>query len=341
MRVVSGMRPTGRLHLGNLHGALTKWVELQTTAECFFFVADWHALTTNYADPSNIQSDQREMVVDWLSAGLDPKRCTIFVQSQVPAHAELFLLLGMLTPNPWLERVPSFKEQQQELQDRELNTYGFLGYPLLQTADIILYRATHVPVGQDQLAHLELTREVARRFNHLYGPLFPEPEPLLTKVPKVWGTDGRKMSKSYNNSIWMGEAESSTRQKIMGATTDPARKRRQDPGEPTKCGIYYLHQLYSSAERIQEVEAGCRSAGIGCVDCKKWLLEKLLPAQAELESRRADVLREPDVIDDVLAEGSARAREVADATMEEARRAMKLTGPVPSSPESPLVKELE
>jgi tryptophanyl-tRNA synthetase len=198
-----------------------------------------------------------------------------------------------------------------------------------------------VPVGQDQLAHLELSREVARRFNHLYGPLFPEPEPLLTKVPKVWGTDGRKMSKSYNNSIWMGEPESSTRLKIMGATTDPARKRRQDPGEPTKCGIYYLHQLYSSADRIREVETGCRSAGIGCVDCKKWLLEKLLPAQAELESRRADVLREPDVIDDVLAEGSARARELAGATMEGARRAMKLTGPVPGSPESPLVKELE
>ncbi len=335
------MRPTGRLHLGNLHGALVNWVALQDKAECFFFVADWHALTTNYTDTSSLLADGREMVVDWLAAGLDPGRCTFFVQSRVPAHAELFLLLGMLTPNPWLERVPSFKEQQQELQDRELNTYGFLGYPLLQTADIILYRATHVPVGQDQLAHLELSREIARRFNHFYGPVFPEPAPLLTKVPKVWGTDGRKMSKSYNNSIWMGEAESSTRTKIMGATTDPARKRRQDPGEPTKCGIYYLHQLYSSEGRIQEVEAGCRSAGIGCVDCKKWLLEKLLPAQAELEARRVDVLREPDMIDEVLEKGSARARDVAEATLDEARRAMKLVGPQAGSPASPVDRKLE
>jgi tryptophanyl-tRNA synthetase len=326
------MRPTGRLHLGNLHGALTNWVRLQNEAECFFFVADWHALTTAYADPSGVQSATREMVVDWLAGGVDPKRCTLFIQSRVPEHAELYLLLGMLTPNPWLERVPSFKEQQQELQDRDLNTYGFLGYPLLQTADVILYRATHVPVGQDQLAHLELSREVARRFNHFYGNVFPEPAPLLTKVPKVWGTDGRKMSKSYNNSIWMGESESSTRQKIMAATTDPARKRRQDPGEPTNCGIYYLHQLYSTPERVAEVETGCRTAGIGCVDCKKWLLEKLLPAQAELEARRADVLRAPDVIDDLLEAGSVRAREVAGATMTEVRKAMKLTGASPTSP---------
>lgn len=328
-RVVSGMRPTGRLHLGNLHGALVNWVKLQADARyrSFFFVADWHALTTGYPDPSGVRQNEFEMVVDWLAAGLDPDKCVIFAQSRVPATAELFLLLGMITPNPWLERVPTFKEQQQEMADRELNTYGFLGYPLLQTADILLYKGTHVPVGHDQLAHLELSREVVRRFNHLYGAVFPEPAPLLTEVPRVWGTDGRKMSKSYDNSILMGEPESSTRSKIMAATTDPARKRRSDPGEPSNCGIYYLHKLYSPPERLAEVEAGCRSAGIGCVDCKKLLLERLLPAQAQLEANRADVLRRPEVVDEVLAAGSQKTAELAAVTMAEVNRAMKLREP--------------
>ncbi len=325
--IVSGMRPTGRLHLGNLHGALTNMVALQQDPQnrCFYFSADWHALTTGYLDPSSVRVDEREMIIDWLAAGLDPTRATLFVQSKVKAHAELLLLLGMVVPLPWLERVPTFKEQQAEMADRELNTYGFLGYPLLQTADVIIYKATHVPVGQDQLPHLELSREVVRRFNHHYGPLFPEPEPILTPVPKVWGTDGRKMSKSYGNSITIGEDEESTRKKIMTAVTDPARVHRSDPGEPTKCGIYLLHRLYSTAERVKEVEVGCRSAGIGCVECKRWLLEKLLPSQAELRERRLEVAAHPEVVDDILQTGNRQANEVAERTMTDVRAAMHLT----------------
>jgi len=320
------MRPTGRLHLGNLHGALTRWVELQGEYDCFFFSADWHALTTGYHATAPIRSDEREMIADWLAAGLDPERSTIFVQSAILEHAELYLLLGMVTPTPWLERVPTYKEQQQELVDRDLTTYGFLGYPLLQTADIAAYRATFVPVGQDQLAHLELSREIVRRFNHLYGAdVLVEPQPLLSEVPKVWGTDGRKMSKSYGNTILIGEAEDSTRKKIMGATTDPARVRRQDKGNPENCGIYYLHKLYSKPERVQEVEVGCRSAGIGCVDCKKWLLEGLLPEQAKIAAARAEVTKNPERIDAAVARGNARAREVAGATLEAVRKAMHLS----------------
>jgi tryptophanyl-tRNA synthetase len=325
--IVSGMRPTGRLHLGNLHGALVNMIALQQDPQnrCFYFSADWHALTTGYADPKSIRQDEREMLLDWLACGLDPARATIFVQSRVKAHAELLLLLGMVVPLPWLERVPTFKEQQAEMVDRELNTYGFLGYPLLQTADIIIYKATHVPVGHDQLPHLELSREVARRFNHHYGPVFLEPEPLLTAVPKVWGTDGRKMSKSYGNSIIVGEDEESTRKKIMTAVTDPARVHRSDPGEPTKCGIYYLHRLYSTAERVADVETGCRSAGIGCVECKRWLLEKLLPAQAVIREKRAEVAAHPEVIDELLESGNRKASEAAEATMTEVRAAMHLS----------------
>ncbi|MHB8419104.1 MAG: tryptophan--tRNA ligase [Myxococcales bacterium] len=327
-RVVSGMRPTGRLHLGNLHGALTRWIELQDEYESFFFSADWHALTTGYQSTEAIRQDERDMFADWLAAGLDPARCTLFVQSAVLEHAELYLLLGMVTPTPWLERVPTYKEQQQELRDRDLTTYGFLGYPLLQTADIAAYRAAFVPVGQDQLAHLELSREIVRRFNHLFpegGGVLVEPQPLLAEVPKVWGTDGRKMSKSYGNTILLGEEEEPTRKKIMGATTDPARVRRQDKGNPENCGIFYLHKLYSTPARVQEVDAGCRSAGIGCVDCKKWLLEGLLPAQAKLRESRLRVLQEPERIDAAVTAGTARAREVAGETLEAVRRAMHLS----------------
>ncbi len=325
-RVVSGMRPTGRLHLGNLHGALTRWIELQDQYECFFFSADWHALTTGYHATEPIRRDEREMIVDWMAAGLDPARCTIFIQSAIPEHAELYLLLGMVTPTPWLERVPTYKEQQQELQDRDLSTYGFLGYPLLQTADIAAYRASLVPVGQDQLAHLELSRESVRRFNHLYGAeVLVEPQPLLSEVPKVWGVDGRKMSKSYGNTILIGEDEASTRKKVMGATTDPARVRRQDKGNPENCGIFYLHKLYSTKERVQEVDAGCRSAGIGCVDCKKWLLEGLLPAQAKLAENRAEIVKNPERIDAAVTAGNARARAVAGETLEVVRKAMNLS----------------
>jgi tryptophanyl-tRNA synthetase len=325
-RVVSGMRPTGKLHLGNLHGALTNWVVLQgrPDLECFFFSADWHALTTGYEQTAAIRSDEKDMIVNWLAAGLDPEKSTIFIQSAVPEHAELYLLLGMITPNPWLERVPTYKEQQQELQDRDLNTYGFLGYPLLQTADVAAYRATFIPVGQDQVAHLELSREIVRRFNNFFGEVLVEPQPLLTQVPKVWGTDGRKMSKSYNNTILIGEEEESTRKKIMAATTDPARVRRADKGNPENCGIYYLHKLYSKPERVAEVDAGCRSAGIGCVDCKKWLLESLLPAQAQLRERREAVLADPTRVDDAIAAGNARAKQAAGETLDLVRSAMKL-----------------
>lgn len=325
-RVVSGMRPTGRLHLGHIHGALSRWIELASdpSYECFFFSADWHALTTGYEATADIRRFERDMVVDWLAAGLDPARCMIFVQSAVLEHAELYLLLGMVTPTPWLERVPTYKEQQQELRDRDLTTYGFLGYPLLQTADIAAYRGAFVPVGQDQLAHLELSREIVRRFNHLYGEVLVEPQPLLTQVPKVWGIDGRKMSKSYGNAILIGEEEESTRKKIMGATTDPARVRRQDKGNPENCGIFYLHKLYSSKERVQEVDVGCRSAGIGCVDCKKWLLEGLLPDQARLREGREKVLKDPDRLDAIVQTGNARARQAAGETLATVRKAMHL-----------------
>src|SRR5438128_1853379 len=281
-RVVSGMRPTGRMHLGHYQGALKSWIELTKIAECFFFSADWHALTTDYKDPSKIAESQREMFIDWIAAGLDPQRCTLFVQSHVKQHAELFLLLGMVAPIGWLERVPTFKEQQQELGEKELNNYGFLGYPVLQTADIALYGADAVPVGQDQVSHLELARELVRRFNFLYGdpqpvhgpqgvemrpskPVLVEPQPYVTETPKILGTDGRKMSKSYGNAIELGEDPEVARKKIMTAVTDPARKRRHDPGNPEVCGIYYLHRGYSPQPRISQVEVECRSAGIGCV----------------------------------------------------------------------------
>ncbi len=326
-RVVSGMRPTGRLHLGNLHGALANWIELskRDDLECFFFSADWHALTTGYAATAAIRADEREMFVDMLAAGLDPARATLFVQSAVKEHAELYLLLGMVTPNPWLERIPAFKDQQQELRDRELNTYGFLGYPLLMTADVAAYRASLVPVGQDQLAHLELAREIVRRFHHFYGDVLVEPQPLLTKAPKVWGTDGRKMSKSYGNTIVLGEDEESTRRKILRATTDPARVRRQDPGNPENCGIFHLHEIYSSPERVAEVDRGCRTAAIGCVDCKRGLLTALLPAQAKLRERREAILAKPAQVDEAVSAGNEEARRVAGETLAAVRDAMHLS----------------
>src|SRR5437588_4503539 len=287
-RVVSGMRPTGRLHLGHYHGAVKNWIEISKKAECFFFSADWHALTSEYKDTSGVAQAQHEMFADWIAAGLDPERVTLFVQSHVKQHAELFLLLAMVAPLGWLERVPTYKEQQEQLKEKDLNTYGFLGYPVLQTADVALYGADAVPVGQDQVSHLELSRELVRRFNHLYarhGPrVLVEPHPFVTPTPKILGTDGRKMSKSYGNAIELGEDPAAARKKIMAAVTDPARMRRNDPGHPEVCGIYHLHRAYSNQERIHFVEVNCRSAGIGCVDCKKLLLENLLPT---LETHRA------------------------------------------------------
>ncbi|HVO19533.1 MAG TPA: tryptophan--tRNA ligase [Anaeromyxobacter sp.] len=322
--VVSGMRPTGRLHVGHLHGALANWVRLQEEAECFFFSADWHALTTQYHDPGIIKTAEREMFVDFIAAGLDPHKCTFFVQSEVKEHAELFLLLGMITPVGWLERTPSYKEIQENLTDRDLALYGFLGYPVLMTADIILYKATRVPVGIDQVPHLELAREIVRRFNAHFGEVFPEPQPQLTSVPKIVGTDGRKMSKSYGNTIDLGEDEESTRKKVMGAVTDPARKRRQDPGNPEVCGIFYLHKVTSDEATVAWVDRNCRSAGIGCVDCKKKLLERLLPEQERIRERRQALLARPQDIDDIVQLGTRKARAEAQRTMEQVRGAMKL-----------------
>src|SRR6516165_8316788 len=320
--VVSGMRPTGRLHIGHLHGALANWVRLQEENDCYFFSADWHALTTNYHDPGVIKQAEREMFVDFIAAGVDPLKSTLFVQSEVKEHAELFLLLGMITPLGWLERSPTYKEMRENITDRDLALYGFLGYPVLMTADIILYKATRVPVGADQVTHLELAREIARRFNFHYGQVFPEPEPLLTEAAKVLGTDGRKMSKSYGNAIDVGESAESTTKKIMGMVTDPARKRRQDPGNPDVCGIFYLHKIYSDAPTVEWVNVNCRTAGIGCVDCKKKLLEKLGPDQERLRERREAILARPKDLDELVQLGTRKARAVAARTMEEVRAAM-------------------
>ena len=321
-RVVSGMRPTGRLHLGHFHGAVKNWIAISQKAECFFFSADWHALTTDYKDPSKIREAQREMFADWIAAGLDPERCTLFVQSRVKQHAELNLLLGMITPIGWLERVPTYKEQQEALREKELNNFGFLGYPVLQTADVALYGADAVPVGQDQVSHLELAREIVRRFNTHYGKVLVEPNAYLTEVPKILGLDGRKMSKSYGNAIELGEDPESARKRVMVAVTDPARKRRTDPGNPDICAIYYLHRAYSPPATVELVNRECRTAGIGCVDCKKLLLESLVPALDQHRAARAKL--KPARIEELVRLGTAKAQKVAEETMQSVRAAMQL-----------------
>ncbi len=322
--VVSGMRPTGRLHLGHLHGALANWVRLQADNDCYFFSADWHALTTSYDRTELVKQSEREMFVDFIAAGIDPERATLFVQSQVKQHAELYLLLGMITPLGWLERSPSYKEMRENITDRDLALYGFLGYPVLMTADIILYKATRVPVGADQVSHLELCREIVRRFNFHYGEVFPEPQPLLTEAAKVLGTDGRKMSKSYGNAIELGESAESTAKKIMGMVTDPARKLRKDPGNPDVCGIYYLHKVYSTPDTVAWVDTNCRTAGIGCVDCKKKLLEKLGPDQERMREKREALLARPKELDDIVQLGTRKARDTAERTMVQVREAMRI-----------------
>ncbi len=319
------MRPSGRLHLGNYFGALKNWVDLQEGFRCFFVVADWHALTTDYDDTGDLQTLITEMAVDWMAAGLDPERSTIFVQSQVPEHAELHLLFSMITPLAWLERVPSYKEQQQQMTHVDLGTYGFLGYPLLQTADIVIYKADWVPVGVDQVAHIELAREVVRRFNHLSNTeVFPEPKPRLTEVPKLPGTDGRKMSKSYNNAIYLSDEGEPLRRKIMTMMTDPARKRRNDPGDPEVCPAYDLHKVFSSDEELKWAAHGCRTAEIGCVDCKKVLHRNLTDSLEPIQERRRKILSDPDSVRDILNEGSRKAREEARKTLDEAKAAMHL-----------------
>ena len=393
-RVLSGMRPTGELHLGNYHGALRNWIELQYHYECYFFVADWHALTTGYEDTSGIERNVNQMVIDWLAAGLNPGACTIFIQSHVPEHAELHLLLSMVTPLPWLERVPTYKDQIEQLKDRDLATYGFLGYPLLQSADILLYRPQYVPVGEDQVAHVEITREIARRFNHLYGrepdledrakraikqlgsrlaqryeelrrgyqergdgdalsaartlvesshrltladrerllgylegtgrTILPEPQSLLTKTPKVPGLDGRKMSKSYGNTIGLREETDSVAKKLKTMQTDPARVRRTDPGDPEKCPVFDLHRIYSDEARLQWVQEGCRSAGIGCLECKKPLIDAVVAEIGGMRSRAQEFEESPELVRGILNEGCERARETARRTMADVREAMGL-----------------
>jgi len=393
-RVLSGMRPTGFMHLGHYHGALKNWVKLQSDLECFFFVADWHALTSHYDDPRVIESSTFDMVADWLAAGLDPNQATIFLQSQVPQHAELSLLLGMITPLGWLERVPTYKEQQENLKEKDLTTYGFLGYPLMQTADIVVYRANKVPVGADQVSHLEVSREIARRFNHIYGrepgfeekaiatikklggktakqyealktafnqdgntealeqakalviaagslsnaeketllgyltgarrTILPEPQALLTPTSKLIGLDGRKMSKSYGNGIDLREAPAAVEQKIKRMPTDPKRARRNDPGNPDDCPVFTLHQVYSNDETKAWVRQGCTTAGIGCLECKAPIITAINEELAPIQARIKEIDARPNYVKEVLHDGCAKARRVAEETMLDVRAAMGL-----------------
>jgi len=322
--IVSGTRPTGPLHLGHLHGALMNWLRLQDKYRCFFFVADWHALTTDYLSPQGIKANTVEMVLDWLSVGLDPKRCILFRQSDIKEHAELHLLLSMITPVPWLERNPTYKEQLREMEGRDLSTYGFLGYPVLQAADIILYKANKVPVGVDQAPHVELTREIVRRFNQIYRPIFPEPEVLLTETQRLPGLDGRKMSKSYNNAVFLSDSPKQIDKKLSRMMTDPARVRRNDPGDPEKCPAFELHKIYSTPQEIAEVSQGCRTAKIGCLDCKKVMIKHVISQLEPFQEKRADYERRPSYVEDVLTEGNRSAKKVAAKTMEEVRDALSL-----------------
>ncbi|HEY3177814.1 MAG TPA: tryptophan--tRNA ligase [Casimicrobiaceae bacterium] len=393
-RVLSGMRPTGRMHIGHYHGALKNWIKLQEEYECLFFAADWHALTTHYETPETIAETVWDMFIDWLAAGIDPTRATIFIQSRIPEHAELTLLLGMISPIGWLERVPSYKEQQQKLADRDLSNYGFLGYPVMQSADILIYRANMVPVGEDQVSHIELTRELARRFNHIYGRepgfeekaqaaikklgskkakryqqfrtafqekgdtealdaarallndtqnlslgdqerlfgflegsrrvILPEPQPLLTETPRVPGLDGQKMSKSYGNAIMLREDPVAVSEKIRTMQTDPARVRRSDPGNPEKCPVWGLHQIYSGKETQDWVVKGCTTAGIGCLECKQPVIDAIIREQKPIHERAQKYLDDPALVRNIVADGCERARKLAEETMRDVRQAMGL-----------------
>jgi tryptophanyl-tRNA synthetase len=323
-RVLSGMQPSGLLHLGNLLGALDNWKALQDQYDCFFFIADWHALSTNYADTSRIREFVHEMLVDWLAVGIDPNKATIFVQSSNPDHAILHLLLSMITPIPWLERNPTYKEKQEQIADRDLATYGFLGYPVLQAGDILLYKADFVPVGKDQLPHLELTRELGRRFNSIYKSVFPEPQELLTSFPKVLGTDGRKMSKSYGNTINLSDAEPVLRQKLKTMVTDPARVRRTDPGNPDICPVYDFHKIYSSPPVIERVNKECRTAEIGCIDCKKLAADAMVTKLSPIWEARTHFSKDPKQVQDIVEAGAERAKKVSHQTLQEVKDAMKI-----------------
>ena len=324
--ILSGMRPTGKLHLGNLHGALINWLELQNRGDydCYYFVADWHALTSDYNDTEMVRVNTIDMVIDWLSVGLDPQRSTLFVQSSIKEHAELFLLLTIITPLSWLERNPTYREMRAELADKDLATYGFLGYPVLQAADIIMYKAYGVPVGVDQLPHVELTREIARRFNFLYGEVFPIPEPLLTVVPKLLGIDGRKMSKSYDNSIYISDRGEQLTQKVASMFTDPQRMRKRDPGRPELCNVFTFHELYSTDISVIQIADACRTACIGCTDCKGQLASRLAVSLKPVHERRDYYMAHRGEVLEILRDGEAKAREIARATMAEVRDALKI-----------------
>ena len=328
-RVLSGMRPTGPLHIGHYLGALGNWVRLQEEYECFYFVADWHALSTMYDEPATLAQYTEEIVKDWLSVGLDPERSTLFLQSAILEHAELLVLLSMITPLSWLERVPSYKEVRQQMSHKDLATYGFLGYPLLQTADIIIYRANYVPVGVDQLPHLELAREIVRRFNFMYSGneengVFPEPLELLTEAPKVPGTDGRKMSKSYDNAIFLKDSAQEVWDKLRPMVTDPARVRRTDPGDPDKCPVFELHGFFTPEDGRKDVAKGCRTASIGCIDCKKILYKALEKVLEPHRDKRSELESSPALVRDILADGNDRARKEARRTMSDVRDSVQL-----------------
>ncbi len=323
-RILSGMRPTGPLHLGNLHGALANWKRMQDDYECFYFIADWHALTSDYEMTAPIQGYIMDIFVDWLSVGLSPEKCTLFVQSHIKEHAELYLLLSMITPLPWLERNPTYKEQIAELKNKDLSTFGFLGYPVLQAADIIIYKAHGVPVGIDQAPHVELTREIARRFNHFYGDIFPIPETILTETPKILGIDRRKMSKSYNNAIFLSDSSKEVREKVGQMITDPQRARRSDPGNPDVCNVFSFHQLYSDDDTIQRAGRECRRAEIGCVECKELMAENLIRFLKPVHEQRAYYEAHLDKVRAIIEEGDQKARVVARETMEQVRAAIKI-----------------
>ncbi|MDH3356909.1 MAG: tryptophan--tRNA ligase [Desulfobacteraceae bacterium] len=323
-RILSGMRPTGPLHLGNLHGALANWVNMQEQYDCFFFIADWHALTSDYEDTGHISEYVRNMLIDWLSSGLLPDKSTLFIQSRIKEHAELFLVLSMITPVPWLERNPTYKDQIVQLSNKDLSTFGFLGYPVLQAADIIMYKAYGVPVGVDQVPHVEITREIARRFNHFYGEVFPEPESILTQTPKILGIDRRKMSKSYNNAIFLSDSPDEIAAKVSKMLTDPQRARKSDPGDPDVCNVYEFHKLYSDNQTVERINQECRTAEIGCVECKKIMARYLINALEPMREKRIYYETRPHLVDEIIVDGCEKARKVAQQTMAEVKAAIKM-----------------
>jgi tryptophanyl-tRNA synthetase len=323
-RILSGMRPTGPLHLGNLHGALANWVKMQEQYDCFFFIADWHALTSDYEDTASISGYIHNMLIDWLSAGLSPEKSTLFIQSHIKEHAELFLILSMITPVPWLERNPTYKDQIVQLSNKDLSTFGFLGYPVLQAADIIIYKAHGVPVGVDQVPHVEITREIARRFNYFYGNVFPEPESILTETPKILGIDRRKMSKSYNNAIYFSDSPDEIAAGVSKMLTDPQRARKSDPGDPDVCNVYEFHKFYSDTKTVDRINQECRTAKIGCVECKKIMAQNLIKALEPMREKREYYEARPQLVDDIIKDGCDKARRVARRTMAEVRAAINL-----------------